>query len=58
MIVRLMPLFGEDPTAIGRNQDIDLVEISRWETPVHARIDVVALPGPETRCEHCSCKPI
>jgi len=39
-IVRLMPLYGQDPTAIGRNKDIDLVEISRWETPVHARIDV------------------
>jgi len=40
VIVRLMPLYGQDPTAIGRNKDIDLVEISRWETPVHARIDV------------------
>jgi LmbE family N-acetylglucosaminyl deacetylase len=38
--VRLMPLLGQDPTALGRNKDINLVEISRWETPVHARIDV------------------
>jgi len=42
VIVRLMPLFGQDPTALGRNRDINLVEISRWETPVHARIDVQA----------------
>ena len=40
LIVRLMPLWGKDPTAIGRNKDIDLVEISQWDTPVHARIDV------------------
>ena len=40
LIVQIMPLFGQDPTAIGRNKDIDLVEISHWETPVHAAIDV------------------
>ncbi len=39
VMVKLMPLWGMDPTAIGRNKDIDLVEISRWETPVHATID-------------------
>ena len=41
VMVRLMPLMGQDPTAIGRNKDINLVEISRWRTPVHTRIDVV-----------------
>jgi len=40
MMVRLMPFFGQDPTAIGRNKDIDLVEISGWETPIHAKIAV------------------
>ena len=40
VITRVMPLFGQDPTAIGRNKDINLVEISRWEKPVHAMIDV------------------
>lgn len=40
LMVRLMPLMGQDPTAIGRNKDINLVEISKWETPVHARIHV------------------
>jgi mycothiol S-conjugate amidase len=38
-MVRIMPLWGMDPTAIGRNKDIDLVEISRWETPIHCTID-------------------
>lgn len=40
LVVRLMPLMGQDPTAIGRNKDINLVEISRWDTPVHAKINV------------------
>jgi LmbE family N-acetylglucosaminyl deacetylase len=40
--VRLMPWFGQDPTAIGRNKDINLVEISKWESPVHTQIDVEA----------------
>jgi LmbE family N-acetylglucosaminyl deacetylase len=38
--VRVMPLLGKDPTTIGRNRDINLVEISQWETPVHSRIYV------------------
>ncbi|MGL4647923.1 MAG: PIG-L family deacetylase, partial [Caldilineaceae bacterium] len=40
VMVKLLPLWGVDPTAIGRNKDIDLVEISRWVTPVHTTIDV------------------
>ena len=39
-MVRVMLLTGKDPTAFGRNKDINLAEISQWETPVHARIDV------------------
>ena len=45
LIVRLMPLFRKDPTAVGRNADINLVEISRWHTPVHTKIDVVSYLG-------------
>ncbi len=40
LFVRAMPLLGRDPTAFGRNRDINLVEISQWESPVHARIYV------------------
>lgn len=40
VMVRLMPLWGSDPTAIGRNKDINLVEIASWDTPVDARVDV------------------
>lgn len=40
LLVRLMPLFRKDPRKFGRNQDIDLVQIISWETPIHARVDV------------------
>lgn len=40
LMVRLMPLWGADPTAIGRNKDINLVEIAGWDTPVDAQINV------------------
>ncbi|MBW7885154.1 MAG: PIG-L family deacetylase [Caldilineaceae bacterium] len=39
-MARVMPWFGKDPTGFGRNKDINLVEISRWETPVTTRIRV------------------
>jgi len=41
-VVKVMQWTGKDPSKIGRNQDIDLVEISGWETPVHAKINVAA----------------
>ena len=40
IMVRTMLLTGKDPTAFGRNKDINLAEISEWETPVHTRIDI------------------
>jgi LmbE family N-acetylglucosaminyl deacetylase len=40
LMVQVMPWMGQDPTAIGRNKDINLVEISQWETPIHAQVDV------------------
>ena len=42
IVVKVMQWSGKDPSKIGRNQDIDLVEISGWETPVHAKINVAA----------------
>lgn len=40
VMVRLMPFWGVDPSAIGRNKDINLVEISKWDTPATARLDI------------------
>lgn len=42
LVIPLMKLAGKDPSALGRNQDIDLVEIARWRTPVTTRINVDA----------------
>ena len=41
-IVKFMQLTGRNPRQVGRNQDVDLVQIAAWETPIHARIDVRA----------------
>jgi N-acetyl-1-D-myo-inositol-2-amino-2-deoxy-alpha-D-glucopyranoside deacetylase/mycothiol S-conjugate amidase len=37
--VRLMPLFGQDPRHWGRNNDIDLFDITQQSFPTHARVD-------------------
>jgi LmbE family N-acetylglucosaminyl deacetylase len=39
LFVRMMPLFGKDPTRFGRNQDVDLTSFINEEFPVHAHID-------------------
>lgn len=41
-LVRIAPLFGVDPTRMGRNKDMNLKEIARNEWPVHARLSVLA----------------
>ena len=38
--VRIMPLLGRDPTRWGRNDDIDLTEVSKHDFDIHASIDV------------------
>ena len=38
MMVRLMPLFGQDPHHFGRNKDIDLTKMNGTEYPVHAAV--------------------
>ncbi|MBN1178430.1 MAG: PIG-L family deacetylase [Anaerolineae bacterium] len=39
-MVRLMPLFGRDPGAMGKNKDVDLRQIVANEMPITTRIDV------------------
>jgi LmbE family N-acetylglucosaminyl deacetylase len=39
VVVTLMPLFGRDPTRVGKNKDIDLVSIAQARFPTHARIN-------------------
>jgi LmbE family N-acetylglucosaminyl deacetylase len=39
VFVKLMPYFGQDPTAMGRNKDINWTEIVEWETPITTLVD-------------------
>ena len=39
VMVKAMPLFGQDPRRQGKNKDIDLVSITEVRFPTHARID-------------------
>jgi LmbE family N-acetylglucosaminyl deacetylase len=39
LFVRLMPLFGKDPTRFGKNEDVDLTSFVNETFPIHARID-------------------
>ena len=38
--VRLMPLFGKDPTKFGRNGDINIKELAEVSFPIHVRLNV------------------
>ncbi len=40
VMVRVMPLFGKDPSKFGRNGDIDMREIATWDVPTTTRVDV------------------
>ena len=39
IIVRLMPLFGMDPSRFGKNKDIDLTALLSENFPIHAKIN-------------------
>ncbi len=53
ILVRLMPLFGQDPRHMGRNGDIDYVEIARHAYPIHAFIDTRAVAEKAERARRC-----
>ncbi len=38
--VRLMRLFGQDPTKFGKNKDIDVESLAKVDFPIHARINI------------------
>ena len=56
LIVRLMPLFGQDPTRFGRNQDVNIKELAEVDFPVHVRLDItpVAAIKQEAGRQHAS----
>jgi N-acetyl-1-D-myo-inositol-2-amino-2-deoxy-alpha-D-glucopyranoside deacetylase/mycothiol S-conjugate amidase len=54
LMVRLMPLYGQDPHHFGRNKDIDLTRMVSVEYPVHAVIKL-SKRDVETRNKAAAC---
>jgi LmbE family N-acetylglucosaminyl deacetylase len=40
LAVRLMPLFGQDPTKFGRNHDVNMKSLAEVDFPIHARVNI------------------
>lgn len=53
ILVRVMRLLGKDPRRWGKNGDIDLLEISSVDFPVHARIDIRPAAKRKARASAC-----
>jgi LmbE family N-acetylglucosaminyl deacetylase len=51
--VRLMPLFGKDPTKFGRNGDINIKELVEVTFPVHVRLDVRSVSEAKQKASEC-----
>lgn len=52
-LVRLMPLLGQDPERMGRNQDINFREIAEHSYPIHAYIDTRHVAEQAERARMC-----
>ncbi len=53
LAVRLMPLFGRDPTALGKNRDINLREVLAHKLPVTTRVDIRRVYDVRERAAAC-----
>jgi LmbE family N-acetylglucosaminyl deacetylase len=53
LMVRLMPLVGQNPERIGRNQDINLREIAAHSYPIHARVNTRAYAEIAEQASQC-----
>ena len=53
LIVGFMPLFGKDPTKVGRNNDIDLKSLAEVDFPTHARIDIHSVVPIKAKASAC-----
>ena len=51
--VRLMPLFGKDPTKFGRNGDINIKELADVTFPIHVRLDVRSAADAKQKASAC-----
>lgn len=53
LFVRVLPLFGRDPSRLGTNEDVDLRRVARVEQRVTTRIDVRDHIGDRQRASRC-----
>jgi LmbE family N-acetylglucosaminyl deacetylase len=51
--VRLMPLFGKDPTKFGRNGDINIKELAEVTFPIHVRLNVRSAVDAKRKASEC-----
>ncbi len=51
--VRLMPLFGKDPTKFGRNGDINIKELADVSFPIHVRLNISSAVDAKRRASEC-----
>ncbi len=60
VLVRVLSFFGGDPHHFGRNKDIDLMDLTETEYPIHARVNyrsVVKLKETASACHHSQLDP-
>jgi N-acetyl-1-D-myo-inositol-2-amino-2-deoxy-alpha-D-glucopyranoside deacetylase len=53
ILVRLMPLFGQNPREFGVNKDIDLVDIAAVDYPIHTHIQVRSVLEEKSQASAC-----
>ncbi len=54
VVVRWMPLFGQDPRHFGRNKDIDLLSlVEEGDFPIHASIDIRSVQKKKAAAAAC-----
>jgi N-acetyl-1-D-myo-inositol-2-amino-2-deoxy-alpha-D-glucopyranoside deacetylase len=53
LVVKLMPLFGQNPRKFGRNGDIDMLSIAEVNYPTHAKIDISAVQEIKAAASAC-----
>ncbi len=51
--VKLMPLFGQDPTKFGKNKDIDLASVMEQDFPTNAKINYRKVADKRARASAC-----
>ncbi|MBM3137729.1 MAG: GlcNAc-PI de-N-acetylase, partial [Chloroflexi bacterium] len=53
LVVKFMPLFGQDPTRFGKNKDIDLASIMAHDFPTHVRVNYRKVADKRDRASSC-----